>query len=396
MARIALTWQLGSGVGHVASLSVLSAALAQDGHEVVAVLRDPQRGEPFFASHGARCLQAPLPSQQSGRESPTIATYADLLAASGFDAVDELSATVSCWDELFSEICPDVVVMDHSPTALVCGIGASFRKVLHSPGFFIPPAADPLPVLRPWLVKNQAEAKSGDDRVRDNVNTVLERRGRSPLKCLADLYSQVEETFLASYEELDHFAADRVNAKYWGIVPPPTGGIEPNWPDVAGPRVFIYLWPSTESVAIVDGIAKLGHPTIVRMPGSGDWQSRWKSSSVRVVAEPVAMEEMARQCDVAVLHGGHGTMAAMLLAGKPLVLVPFQLEQLLQAQRCAERDLAICVAPNDYRNIGQAIHLALTNDKYHSAARAFSERYRSMEPSAMLSSLVQQIGRLAV
>jgi UDP:flavonoid glycosyltransferase YjiC (YdhE family) len=51
---------------------------------------------------------------------------------------------------------------------------------------------------------------------------------------------------------------------------------------------------------------------------------------------PLDLGAAARECDFAILNAGHGATAPMLLAGKPVLELPLQLEQSLTASAVAD------------------------------------------------------------
>jgi len=48
--------------------------------------------------------------------------------------------------------------------------------------------------------------------------------------------------------------------------------------------------------------------------------------------KPAPMTAVQGECDLAIIHGGSGTSSALLLAGRPLLLLPTQLERTVFAR----------------------------------------------------------------
>lgn len=65
------------------------------------------------------------------------------------------------------------------------------------------------------------------------------------------------------------------------------------------------------------------------------------------VTEYLSGEEICKRVDLIVCHGGYGTMMEAVLAEKPIVAVPFNLDQLLHALRFQELGLAKCMVGFD-------------------------------------------------
>jgi UDP:flavonoid glycosyltransferase YjiC (YdhE family) len=65
---------------------------------------------------------------------------------------------------------------------------------------------------------------------------------------------------------------------------------------------------------------------------------KYRSPRMVITAQPVKLAGILPGCDLVICHAGHGTVAASLLAGVPLLLLPTQqqLEQHLTASRVVQ------------------------------------------------------------
>src|SRR4051812_21416649 len=119
MATILFAWELGGGLGHLMQMRPLAEALAGRGHRVHVALRHLCRSAgQVFGRAGVRFHQAPFRSrgQLRFRRTPS---FAHLLANVGFGDKYELFPVASAWRHLLESVAPDVVLFDHSPTALL-------------------------------------------------------------------------------------------------------------------------------------------------------------------------------------------------------------------------------------------------------------------------------------
>ena len=150
--------------------------------------------------------------------------------------MDELGILAEAWRYLYRQIEPDLIVFDHSPTALLAARGFPTRQALIGTGFFCPADETPLPNLRPWLRVDSAQLLADELGILANVNAVLERWKERPLDRLAQLYYPVDEHFLLTFQELDPYP-QRGPVEYWGMW---SGGIgtAPDWPRGEGSRVL--------------------------------------------------------------------------------------------------------------------------------------------------------------
>ena len=165
---------------------------------------------------------------------------------------------------------------------------------------------------------------------------------------------------------------------YHGIAPPPAYGLRPIWPEASGPRIFAYLQPDSTTLPLIETLGKLGYPTIVRVPGVRITRTAAAFRNLTLVSEAVDVPHISQECDLAVLSGGHGTLAAVLLAGKPVVVAPIQLEQLLLARCCEQSGLGIGVPAVDVRYFANAIAKLISDGSYLNRAQAFADRYRPL------------------
>ena len=136
MNMILLTWELGAGMGHLANLAPLAAGFVERGHRVVAALSDLSHADQAFAGLPVSFLQAPSRARPAGRGDNRARTFAHILRDHGFADAGELRTRVEAWRNLYESVHPDLVVFDHSPTALLAARGLPLRRVLIGTGFF--------------------------------------------------------------------------------------------------------------------------------------------------------------------------------------------------------------------------------------------------------------------
>jgi hypothetical protein len=312
----------------------LATDLTAAGHCVVVALRHLERAVNIFGRAGVFFLPAPhaAPSPAPPRFRQA-AAFGPFLANLGFGDDDALFGLASAWRNLIRSAGPDLIVCDHSPTALLAARAfPEAKRAVVGSGFCVPPqigatedeiAAAPAPrpwgVLRPRVAAaDPAPALAVEAEVLSRVNWVLGEWGQPPMQGLAQLYSEVDETFLTTFPELDHFGM-RDGTGYWGPVLSSTdGGEAPEWPQASGKKVFVYLKPSPAAGDVLAALKRLKCPTLAYLDGATPAvRKRLESSTLHVAERRIDVAAASRECDLAVLNGGHGVSCEMLLAGKP-------------------------------------------------------------------------------
>jgi len=393
MATILLTWELGAGIGHLMRLRPIGQELVRRGHRVVAAVRDLSRVGEIFAGTGIACLPAPLiPRQGPNRFEPTLG-YAHILGNTGFADEGKLAALFAAWNTIFDCVRPDLVVADHSPTALLALWGRPIRRVNIGHGFFCPPDTYPLPIWsRPVnAAVTSSQVEEVERELTGNVNRLLTAQRRPKVQRLSQLFNEIDEIFLATYRELDHFGP-RPKMRYWGHWPFGPG-VEPVWPAGKGPKIFVYLKPFQWLEEFLKELRQNGSPTIMLSGGNDKaLQERYACPTIRFEERPLDLRRIVAECDLAVLNANHGTAAALLLAGKPCVLAPMYLEQLLFARRVEGLGAARVVLKDQAPPAGL---LRETLASCRGGAEAFARRYAGWAPGRQLPELADRLHQLA-
>ena len=403
MATILFAWELGGGLGHMMQILPLARALVKRGHRVYVVLREVAEAEAVFAGTGVCYLEAPH-YRPGGRAAPFAVTrnFAHLLANVGWHDDRKLFALMCAWANLYALIKPDLVVFDHSPTALLASRGLPMRRAVIGSGFCVPPDESPWPPFRrPAEGEGDAARLAADEAgIRDRANRMLRHWGKEPLERLGQLYSQTDETFLTTFAELEQYPSRR-EAKYWGPVLP-EGGAEPRWPQESRPltpalspgyrgegerRVFAYLKRFAGLPELLSLLSDKKLPTVVYVDGiDAATRRKFESPSLRFERERVDLVRAAAECDLAILHAGQGATAAMLLAGKPVLQLPIVLEQRMTADAVVRLGAGERAAPTDPAAVGEKLNSMLASDRYAEAARLFAAKYADFDPAPSTSS----------
>jgi hypothetical protein len=421
MATILYAWELGGGLGHVLRSSPLAETLAAHEHRMIAALRELRRAEAMVARHPHPGL---LPSRERAIQflpAPHLAwkvpdpiepamTYADLLHNVGFAQVEDLRILTRAWRTIFELGRPDVVLCDHSPTALFAASLDGIPTATIGTGFCCPPCdGEALPKLRPWMWKQglastlamggaqqngELLSREPEQRVLANINAIRAEAGKEPWVRLTQLYSLAAETFLTTFEELDHFAP-RNEAQYLGVWKSDQG--QPfKWPDGCGPRVFFYTHRFPARDWLLGELRRRGLPTVAYthdLPKAV--VEKIAGPTLFISPVPLNATQAAAECDIAILNSGHNSCAQFLRAGKPPLLLPIALEQGLLMRRLTSQGLAVSAPADHPPAIAAALDELLSNPRYLDAAKAFAAKYASYDAEAALDNIVNRIEQLA-
>ncbi len=382
-----LTWELGGGLGHVARLSPIAQGLAGRGHDVTVVLCQSELADSWFAD--LSCLKAPPTRPLPKTEHVPVRTFADILANLGWQSFDLLGASVSRWRIILEEAQPDILIMDHSPTALLASQGIKTRRVVVSNGFAIPPDASPLPAFDKLNHANPASS-TVESRVLDTVNRYLQQINQPPLPRLGSFYTRVDESMLTVLRELDHYGP-REGATYWGAWPGKAG--KPSrWPKGSGPKVLAYLKPFPAIKPTLRMLQRSGLPVLLYLSGvSAEQAQRISTDHMHVVNEPLDLHQAAKQAELTICHAGPGAVTTALLAGVPLLLIPLQQEQLMLAARITQLGAAQIASPDSADQISQGLQRLLLEPLFTHAAEAFAKTYANYDSDLQIRRVVDRI-----
>lgn len=390
MANVLLAWELGSGLGHVGKLVPVARELERRGHGVTLCLLDLVGTRTVLRELPHPCLQAPLPLHEGNRVRDPM-SLAEILHGCGYRDADVLDALVRGWRATLGCVGADGLVADFAPTAILAARTLGTPSVSLGLGFQLPPVGRPLPSLRPWERIAPGRLDAAEAHVVGTANRVLRQYGAAPIGQGWQLFCG-DRALVCDWPELDAYARGHLEGgdRWHGRAFDPDAGEPPGWPDGDGPRVFAYLKGAHRDVAAaLRALAVRGCRTLCYSPEVASGQPKpVDDPSIRYAAGPVNLASALRESALVVCHAGGATIAQSLLAGVPLLLMPLQNEQGLNALAVMRMRAGVAVfaqpQPFDY---GAALATLLDGTTARDAARAFASAHADFSIARQTSEL---------
>lgn len=404
MARFLFVWELGEGWGHVLPLVDVVLSLKQRGHTVVLVARDCERARAAFRGVDVDVATAPLLRGHVGKPLLPQSTFAHLVFNTSAGEAGQFRELLLAWRQIYESQAPDVVVFDHSPTAMLAAHGLNFRTARFGTGFCCPVPESPFSSRRPEYRPSTEALAIEEATVLRAVNAGLESIGSKALEALSECLS-TDITLLNTWPELDHgidmspqaargeHSPQRRDCIYlgaWNV----SHGEPPTWPAGKGKRVFLYTpyWPGSEKV--LQMLERTRQPALAYVRDLPKGKSVG-ASTIAMASRPLDVGLVARECDLAIVHGGHGIVAHLLRAAVPMLVVPMVLEQRILGMRVEALGAGLCVDPERLTEMVEAWIALNRQDAYRQAAVQFARRYAAYDDAKAIVDCVERLESLA-
>jgi len=321
MARVLICWELGNGLAYIEGTHIAAKAIAKAGHEVHFALRDLSHAERVLGTHFPY-YQAPTSVIPRHMILKRPMTFADVLINLGYGNPDAVVARVRAWRNLLDLVRPDIVRCAHAPGALLAARGTGIRSIVVGIGFLVPPPVSPLPLLRTWAKDARPELMAAREQVvLEGMNRGLDALDAPRLASVGALYAEADAREIYTYPELDDYGP-RGNVTYLGNFQPGMGAA-PEWPELPGKKIFAYLEPVEEVVAILKTLAATSQPVLAYLPRAApQLVQQYAGGNLRITGEPLDVVKAAALCDVGLSMGGHNIVGSFLQAGKPQLMLP--------------------------------------------------------------------------
>lgn len=395
--RILLANELGSGTGHLHTAATLGAALTERGHVVAHAMRDLVAAQRHRLLACRPLLQAPTLPPRAMPAGVLARDHAALLLQAGYGDVDAATGALCAWRGLLGAARADAVIAEHAPLALLAARANGLPAVALGTGFSVPPAIRPLSRLDADGTGGAAD-DSAEGQLLATFAAALDRLGSPRLDAIAQLYA-ADRARLLSLPAFDHYGVRGADACAGLLsVAEPEDPVRVSFPDGDGPRTLAYRHPGYggfEDLARL--LAATGLPSLLVAPGLDPARaSRLAGGRLRIVGHQVDLRVVLAETDRAIVHGGHGTTARVVLAGLPCLVLPWFLEQALLGRRLEEAGLARVATRMPSAATLEAIFAEQETEGPRGARRAFRAIHAADQGLADMPQLMQWIeARLA-
>ena len=306
---------------------------------------------------------------------------------------ERLFDMVMGWKNLFDAIAPDLVVFDHSPTALVASKCISAKRVIFGTGFCSPPRMRLMPTIQPWANPSLKRLQNSEKRVLQSINGALSKLGVPGLENLSDLFD-CDENFLTTFKELDHYQ-NREKVGYWGARMSMEQGEDPVWPNTNdGPKIFAYLKGGYKNVnKVLEVLNNIEANVLVYATGfTPKLKAMFQTEKLVFSPKMLNLKKVCQNCELVICHAGHATVARALLGGIPVVMLPSQLEQFIMSVNVVRYGAATMVKQNEEQpDFAGVIHQALIDENIRQKAKEFAARHAAFDQQKQIIGIVNRI-----
>jgi UDP:flavonoid glycosyltransferase YjiC (YdhE family) len=394
VTRVLFAWELGAAYGHLARAVAIAQRLRTEDCEFVVAARDVEVAHSLLTPSEVQFVAAPHYRRQTARTRSAV-NYSDMLSECGYSDPKELRALLHAWINLLHMIAPDAVIVDHAPTALLAAKVLAIPRVLIGTGFSVPPAVDPMPLLRTGVTR--AELAAADAGVLACVNNALRAVAQPPLAQVAELFAGAP-ALITSFRELDHYL-DRDHATFIGPVSPPRQLPSAGWTgDGRQARIFAYLHANfPRLVEVLSALSAIDAEVLCVVPGAAtELARRFGRDRFTIRDFPVDVGALLPQANLVITHGGAGLTTQALVAGIALLLIPRSLEQEISARRVADLGAgAVVGAQRSSDDFVKMLTHVLTEPAFASAARFWASRFANRDPQRAVDTIVQTVLQIA-
>lgn len=392
MARILIAWELGGGLGHLAPIQQVAKHFIQRGHDVWIASKDLDKVRQVFENLPIKLVQAPRSMTSlntSSREKQAVTCgFGELLHQVGYSSFDALYGMVSAWHNLIQLITPDLLMVDHSPTALLASRNMKVPKIAIGASFSIPDSNNPCGLFF-HTEEARTRAEVIEKKVVENINTVCQSLAIKGIYSLNDIFNDLNKCIFQLYPELDHYGLRRPSNQmekiaYVGTTSPALSDL-PDFPNTQGVKIFCYVkWHSSVPI-LFKALQSIQCSAIVVSSGIPDKViQEYRAKHILYTKKAVNIQAVLQQADLGIGNATMNTMAQFLKAGIPLAMIPLYTEQLLGGRKAEALGAGVFLNFKNHQTLIKGLQRAC-GLKAKLSASAFAKKYQTFNPQKALT-----------
>lgn len=338
MKRVALAWEQGGNAGHALRLCRLCDELERAGAAPVWALPPHRRTAEPIASDKRPHVTAP--NVVAGRLGAVL-SFADLLVAQGFLRREYLVHSIREWHAIWTRERIDALVSDYAPVAQLAALLAGVPVLQVTNGFDCPSPDVPIFGTRfggEYFVQRNATTVAALERSLDDVGR--EFQGRVSLR---DLFGSASRIIDCVAEADPH--GPRLLDDYVGPLGRWQCTAKASWSGGAGLRKgFAYLRDRGAIQAFAAATAPRDWDVFCVSPG---WTGNATAFGPKftISAAPVNIELALQECDAVFNYGSSTVVSQTIIAGRPQLMMPSDIEKWTIAANVEKHGLGRLVLP---------------------------------------------------
>jgi hypothetical protein len=394
MARVAICWELGQGLGHIASYLDLCRHLVERGDKVYFLAKEPQRAREVFAGLDVDVGELTRGNTDASVRINPADSYPEILFNCGFAVTDDLHVRVQRISHDIKALGAEILICDFAPTVMLANLSLRLPLIHSGNGYCVPIRNTPMPRFRYWLGPRPPTLLDNEARVLAVINDVLARCGHPPLNSVAELLNSDIE-WLRTFEEFD-FYHGRGKARYLGTFASSEFGVAPSWVSEHKPRVFAYLDQGPTTPLALHALAQLDIAVCLYAPSLSVHERTVLDPEIfHVSNEPISIPAASRNCACFVTNGNLNTVVGGVLAGIPQFVLPSTAERYLTGRRLELLGAGLAAPLNNPGDVKAKLRAVLNDAQFARAARKFASKYSDSNPNQQLDIMLREIDELA-
>ena len=345
MTHVVYCWELGLGFGHVTRMNNVINDESLQGCTFSLILKEVHKAGAIDRCDLARVFQAPTSNSLVREASPN---FSHLMSRCGWTDYSSALSLVSAWRNLFKLIQPDIVLLDHSPSAGMAALSLNLPVKQIGNGFEIPPVADPMPSMLFHNGAGNNQLTTLDKNLQHVLDKIEDKfLGKTTNRLTLKNLFRPENMLIAGSPILDHYGNRSAPWRYLQQVtrlPMPLqdlGFLQTNdrpavffYLDARTPRLHELLGQLSHQYQLFGYLSYLSDPNL---------QNSLAQLDIQIFLKPLNIEQALSVANVVLCNSGVGMLNNLLNKGIPSILAPLHTEQAMVAFQMHRRGLAFAI-----------------------------------------------------